>query len=151
MRLKRAALAAGLAGLLLPAFALAQTDLRGTIRGALLNDPRTASMDPSQIESMVDILAAAAERKGVTAQDITWRPQPETTSTFVAPESCGDGVLCAMSDAFGITGSDHTIAIWLGASSMLLILLIALMLEHHRAELRRKAGAAPVPGPGVAQ
>lgn len=136
MRFLRASLASLLFILaVFPYTALAQTELRDTIRGALLSDPRTFDMPPQQVEAMVDMLLRAAEERGITPEDITWRPQQE--SSFMQTSECGEGFICGMTDAFGITGDDYTILIMLGASALMLIFLIAAVLEYrhvHREE-----------------
>ncbi len=138
------------ASILMPAFALAQSDLSDTIRGALLSDPRTASFTPDQLDAMTEILAGAARERGLTVADITWRPQAEFASSQgaqVPPAMQCDSMpafFCAMTDAFGLTGPDYIIAIWLGASSLLLMFIFAMVIERHRAHL--KAHATPVQG-----
>lgn len=54
---------------LLPAFTSAQTDesLRAAIRADLMSDPRSAEMSPTEIDAMVEALAAQAEEEGVAA------------------------------------------------------------------------------------
>lgn len=141
MNAKRVAAASLIASLLVPALAFAETSLRETIRGALLSDPRTQGMQPEQVEAMVDLLSMAAQAKGITADDIAWRP---TSDTFKEEESaCGTGFFCKVTDAFGFTGSDHTIAIWLGACSLLLVFLIGFALEEHHRKGKRARVTPP--------
>lgn len=128
----------------IPLFAAAQeSELRATVRAALLSDPRTSTMSQSQIDAMVNILAQEAESQGVTAEDIRWRPTPET---FTQPEetgtaSCGNvpGFLCRLNQAFGFSGSDTRIPILLGVGSALLIFVIGALLELHHLHHKRAA------------
>lgn len=117
-------------------------DVRAAIRSELANDPRTSGFSEAQIDAMVDILLAEAQKDGLTASDITWQPaEAETFDTQDASSSGGVatscdayGILCAFSDAFGFVGvGPHTITPFiLGASSMALIWIIAEMLHRHR-------------------
>lgn len=135
----------------LPLFVQAQSaDLQTTIRQALLSDPRTASLSAVQIDAMVQILVEEAERRGISSQDINWRPQQY--DTFAEGDgvasSCGNipSFLCSLNQAFGFDGSDPTIAIGLGITSALLIVIIGLMLEMKRraaASLARSAAPPP--------
>ena len=120
-----------------PVLAHAQTnDLQTTIRAALLTDPRTASLSAPQIDAMVQVLVQEAEKRGVSAHDINWRPQNQNTfvAYAAAVETCGSipSILCAFNSAFGLDGSDPTIPIGLGITSAIMILIIALMQEMKR-------------------
>jgi len=122
-----------------------ETDLRTSIRAALLSDPRTEKLSAAEMDAMVEILSAEAEKQGITSSDIQWRPQAESTFTNTAADesvSCGNipGFLCALNTAFGFNGSDPTIAIGLGITSAILIVIIGLMLE-----MKRRAARAVVP------
>lgn len=110
-------------------------ELRATIRGAIMSDPRTAGLSETQINTLVDLLAQEAQKQGVTAQDIQWRP--EGTERFVTGEStpptqCTGGFLCLMSEAFGFIGPDTTIPFTLGAASMGLVWILAEMIHRRR-------------------
>lgn len=125
-----------------------EVDFRATIRQALLSDPRTAGMDEAEITAMVELLTAEAAEKGVTAEDVVWRPQSEATLA-VADGSCSlsPRFLCSLNQAFGFDGSALLIPILLGATSMLLIVFFGYELERHymRAHARKGAGAGSVP------
>lgn len=118
--------------------ALAQNDaMRAAVRSALLNDPRAADLPQTQLEEMVNTLAVAVEKQGITPRDIEWKPEPVSsfTPTSIAdlPASCDGGtILCALSKAFGFYGSDMSIPIWIGISSSILVLVLWLMIEAHR-------------------
>lgn len=114
-----------------------QSDLRATIRAELLSDPRTSSLSEAQIDVLVELLAAEAEKQGITSQDIQWRPQ--STERFVATGSaapqapeCAGGFLCTMTEAFGFVGADTTIPFTLGAASMGLVWILAEMIHRRR-------------------
>lgn len=109
-------------------------DLRSTIRAELLSDPRTAGLLEADLEAMVEALANEAQKQGLTAHDITWRPASGQTSAAAA-SSCGNipTPLCTLNQAFGFSGADPTLPVWLGIAVALLILLIGIMLElRHR-------------------
>ncbi len=126
-----------------PFLAHAQSsDLQTTIRAALLSDPRTSGLTATQIDAMVSVLTQEAQKRGLSSHDIQWRPQAQQTFSDVSGEgsqSCGNtpSFLCALNTAFGFNGSDPTIALGLGATSAILLLIIGLMLET-----KRRAGQA---------
>src|SRR5882724_6584307 len=51
-------------------------DLRATVQALLLSDPRAAQLPQKEFDEMVNALVLAAEKKGLSARDISWRPQP---------------------------------------------------------------------------
>lgn len=113
------------------------SDLRSTIRGALLSDPRTASLSSEQLDTMVDILAQEAVAQGMTSKDIQWRP--ERTDRFVASESvepaaspCGGSYLCTMTEAWGFFDPSMIIPFALGASAMGLVWSIAEIIHRRK-------------------
>ena len=125
-----------------PFAALAQSDdLRTTIRGMLLSDPRSDGLSGPEISAVVEILAQEATTRGITSQDIQWRPQDSTqvfgANEAVAPFSCGGSLLCIMTEAFGFIGVDTTIPFTLGAASMGLVWILAEMLHRHRHPVQR--------------
>ncbi len=135
--------------------ASSQSDLSATIRAELLSDPRTSDLPQAPLDSMVNLLTQSAQKQGVTAHDITWRPV-SPVSTFAPEASAGENdcgslpsYLCALNTAFGLSGSDPWLAIALGIASGLVILVVGLMLqEHHRkiaASAVSQAAAAPPP------
>lgn len=127
----------------------ADAGLQTAIRQALLTDPRTAALSAAQIDAMVLILAGEAQKRGLSARDIEWHPQTYGASAEgdASAQSCGSipGFLCALNTAFGFEGSDPTIAMGLGITSALLILIIGLMLEMKRRAAASLARAAAPP------
>ncbi len=131
-----AALLVAVLALLLPHAVRAQaasSDLQATIRAELLSDPRTASLSQAQLDAMVSLLAQEAQKKGITASDITWRPQPSVApGPAVPPESCAGNFTCVMDEAFGFIGPDATIPFFLGMASMGLIWILAEMMHRRK-------------------
>ena len=66
------------ASLIMPFFIHAQTALPSaldaTIRAAIMQDPRSASLTLAQINAMVTALSTKAQTQGLTAQKIAYRP-----------------------------------------------------------------------------
>ena len=111
--------------------------LRATVRGMLLSDPRTSGLTAAQIDTMVTIMTQEAEKQGITVQDLQWRPK--SAERFVPGEQgalgsveCVGGFLCTMTEAFGFVGVDQTIPFTLGAASMGLVWILAEMLHRRR-------------------
>ena len=82
--------------------ASSDSELRETVRAAILADPRSAQMSEADVDSMVAALAGEAEAQGVTSEDIAWRPQDtpgEPASPFLihavlsAPEPLAGEIL----------------------------------------------------------
>lgn len=122
--------------------AAAQTgddDLRSTIRAAILSDSRSQGMSPAEIDAMVEALTRQAQSVGMTAQDIVWRP---TEAAPVQQQEACTGFLCNLNKAFGFDGSDYTIPIWLAASALMLIFLIAGVLEYRHAHRKKMLAQA---------
>lgn len=124
-------------------------ELRATIRGAILSDPRTSSLSETQIDTVVNVLTQEAEKQGMTSQDIQWRPQ--STERFFAAEGgaptaaeCAGGFLCTMTEALGFVGADTTIPFTLGAASMGLVWILAEMIHRRRHPMA--APSTPVSG-----
>jgi hypothetical protein len=125
---------------LLPAVARAQatppSDLRAIIRAELLSDPRTSSLTQQQLDAMVSLLSQEAQKRGLTAQDLTWHPQTfQGTGASQAaqqPQDCGSSWTCAAAAAWGFTGPDTIIPFSLGAASMALLWVIAEMLHRRK-------------------
>lgn len=121
--------------LLLPLVSHAQTsDLQATIRAELLSDPRTSSMTSAQLDAMVNVLSQQAQKQGITATDITWRPQPpvpEGTQT-ASKASCDGNFTCIFDEAFGFVGPDSGIAFLLGMASMGLVWILAEMIHRRK-------------------
>ena len=112
-------------------------NLSDTIRAEIMNDPRTAAFSQGQIDEMVGILTQAAEAEGITAADITWRPQdPASFSAQMRQAfSVCEGtptLLCSFDVAFGFLGPDSNIPFILGAASMGLVWILAEMIHRRR-------------------
>lgn len=161
-RSNRIATLALTAGIMLAAFffsaetAFAQEGdpaLRETIRSAILSDPRSASMTPTEVDAMVAALTRQAESVGMTAEDIVWRPVEEQSGSAQgnAQGTPCEGFLCSLNNAFGFDGSDYTIPVMLGASALMLIFIIAAILEYrhiHRKKLANPSEARQPPPAG---
>lgn len=134
--------------LIFPFLAHAQTgDLSATIRGQLMSDPRTATLSSAQIDAMVQLLAQEAQKRGLTASDITWKPQTfagAPTAPAAQDSACTSALTCAFTEAFGFVGPDTAIPFILGATSMALIWILAEMMH------RRKYSHVPAPQAGPA-
>jgi hypothetical protein len=122
---------------IVPLIASAQTtpDLSATIRAELLSDPRTSSLSAAQLDAMVSLLTQQAQAQGITAEDITWRPQTFSNADVApvaAPESCAGNFTCVMDEAFGFIGPDILIPFALGAASMGLIWILAEMIHRKK-------------------
>lgn len=116
-------------------------DLHAAIVALLLADPRAAGLPQKEFDGMVNALVAAAQKKGLTVQEISWRPQPVSNLSQNAAveevEACSKtSILCMIDEAFGFTGPDMTIPVWIGICSAILVLIIGGMWEiHHRKHL----------------
>jgi len=132
--------ALGALALMLPLFvAHAQapdSDLRATIQAQLMSDPRTSSLSEAQLDAMVSVLAQEAQKRGITAGDLTYRPQHAFGATIAETvEDICQGIpsiSCAFDVALGFLGPNTFIAYTLGAASMALVWLLAEMLHHRR-------------------
>jgi hypothetical protein len=100
-----------------------------------------------QIDAMISALTQSAVQKGVTPQDITWRPSSETPvarNNFCAPYP---EYLCVISASFGFFGPDYIIPIWLLVVSLLFLIVNALHAHHVR--VHRAASAMGTPAPAA--
>lgn len=132
---------------LVPTHGYAQQDLRSTVELAIRSDSRAAGLTDAQISALVDGLVREATSKGVTAEDIIWRP------TGADAEQAGfaqNGFLGSLNNALGFDGSDYTIPLWLGACSLMLIFLIAGILEIHHLHVKKLRAKAASSGDSVA-
>lgn len=117
--------------------------LRDTIRGAILMDPRSHSMTPEELESLVAALTREAEADGLTSDDVLWRPTGEAVGSAQVPPC--DNFLCQLNRAFGFDGSDYTIPIWLAACSLALIFIFAAHRKMARLHARASQAASVMP------
>lgn len=129
---------------------LAQEDpLSAAIRAAITADAENENLSEEEIDAIVEALARQAELDGVTADDITWRPQ-ETTFTPTEGEeqnTCGSmpSMVCALNKAFGFSGDNILIPALLFGLSVLLILAIAMAIHSHK----HHAAIAKTPPPTI--
>lgn len=127
-------------------------ELSATIRAQLLSDPRTSTLSEAQLNAMVDLLSQEAQKQGLTAKDVVWRPNPPaigdgtTSATPSSLFSCDGSFTCLVDEAFGFVGPDTSIPFLLGMSSMGLIWILAEMLHRHRYPHIVVPPAAPVSG-----
>lgn len=114
-------------------FAQATQDLSSTIRAELLSDPRTSSLSQQQLDALVQVLSQEAQRQGVTAEQILWRPQQAEAQqgNVVSELAACDSIACIADQAFGFIGPDTFIAFLLGISAMGLIWILAEMIHRH--------------------
>jgi len=125
----------------MPFFVSAQTapdNLRATIRAQIMSDPRTTGLSEVQIDAMVNILARAAQQRGVTANDLfgsrsnNRRPRSRRLPIIAARHRA----FCARSiSPLGLAGTDPTIPFTLGAASMALVWIVASKLHDHRMKM----------------
>jgi hypothetical protein len=120
-----------LLGFLVPVAASAQTQsqdqLRATIKAEITADPRSQTMTQAQINALVDSLTTQAEKQGLTATQLTYKPgMPETSGTTLT--SCSD-ISCSLAYAFGLDGSIPIIPIALFVIAALFILIYGIMRE----------------------
>jgi hypothetical protein len=114
----------------LPAYAqtTAEDQLRATIKTEIMADPRSQTMTPAQINSLVDALTIQAQEQGLTSSQLTYRPgtQNPTGSSTLTP--CSD-ISCSIGRAFGLDGSLPLIPIALFVVAALFILIYGIMRE----------------------
>lgn len=128
----------------------AEEQLSATIRAAILSDARSQSMTPEEVDTMTAALTRQAQSVGMTAEDIIWRPTIAGSTGAEPMQPVCDDFLCNLNNAFGFDGSNYTIPIWLGISSLLLIFLIATVLEYrhlHHKKMMAQSGQAQMPPP----
>ncbi len=95
-------------------------DLGMQIRGALLQDPRAQSLPPDQLNAVVSALTIQAQKQGLTAGEIAYRPG----SAYQAPT---DGY---------VAPSDYSAYIWIAAAVIVLMIILILMRVHkHRVQV----------------
>lgn len=125
-----------------------QTQMTEAIRSAIAADPRSGSLTPAELNSMVAALTASAQAQGLRARDIVV-PRSDTTVSGVSSASdqtsvCSQGTpsfLCSLETAFGFDGS-NLLPLWLGGTAALLILIIGTLLEIRHLAHRKEMEAA---------
>jgi hypothetical protein len=136
-------------------YAQSDTELRDTIRRALLADPRSAAFSEADRELMVDILTMQAQDQGVTTEDLNYRPGStfgEGAENAVEYSWCGNmpSTLCAMTQALGFGDGDNTIPVALWGSGMVLLFVLGTMIEIRHIKHKRAAHMPP-PAPTVGE
>ena len=112
-------------------------DLVATIRQEIMKDPRTAQMSPAQIDQMVHVLTVTAQKEGITAHDMTWRPPVVAAPKLSFAEQLTHSpcsvipFACAINMAFGFDDSYPQIPLTLALSAMALIAITGLIHHHH--------------------
>lgn len=123
-----------------------QDEMHATIMAALLSDPRTSTVSPSDLQALVNILAEQATAQGLNAQDVKW--QVAAAAATFGDEGTGQSgtctgifpALCPFSDAFGFTGGDIAIPLILFGSTGLLLFILYEVIKHHRKKLDGEKG-----------
>ncbi|MCI0557822.1 MAG: hypothetical protein MN733_04955 [Nitrososphaera sp.] len=125
-------------------------DLRMAVHDAIIADPRSDYLSSAQITAIVDVLTQKAAAQGMTAHDLSWRPllaraMAPADRVAASQADCGSvpPVFCSFNKAFGFSGSDPTLLIWVGVALTILLALIAGILEirHYR---RTRLEGSPV-------
>ena len=146
--------------LLLPVLIHAQTTsssaLDATIRAAIMQDPRSASLSAAQINAMVSALSAQAQTKGLTAQNIAYRPGTPgisvpgaTTNTPTVSDPCSLSSSCAVGKFLG-SGIGRNVtyaAFWI--LSLLLIAIVWHMRKNPHLMKIQKVHDTPAIGGGI--
>ena len=83
------------------------TELQNAIRQQLLTDPRTARLNPNQLNSLVQTLSNQASKQGITPAQITWTPGVVRSRLIATPQTptttcSGNDPFCNMSLQNGI-------------------------------------------------
>jgi hypothetical protein len=129
--------------------------LQATIRAEILKDPRSSSLTSAQIDALVAALSSQAQKQGVTAQAIAYRPGafvPPTNSNSAfgyEPGTCTDisSPLCALGQALGFDNPDKEVPIGLWITSVLLIAVIWLMRRNPHLNASAPVQKPPSSGP----
>jgi len=118
-----------------PTFSFAQeSSLSGTIRAALLADPRSQGLSAEQLNGLVESLTTEAENEGITAKDIVWRPEaPEPEVAQETTQTCGNlpTFLCMLNESLGFSSGNLAIPILLFLASAALLFVLGLMVKMH--------------------
>lgn len=122
--------------------AFAQSDdMAAAIRAQLAADPNSANLTEAQFEALVAELAQAARNEGITADDIFWSAEGTSFGANSAPQSDAcvgiPTFLCMLNESFGFAGGS-VLPLLFFLSSAALLLVLWLMIKHHRS-------AAPMP------
>lgn len=129
------ALALALVPLAASAQTAAQDSLRATIRAAISADPRSQGMTQAQLDSLVNALSYKADRVGLTAEKITWRPYTSESIAAAPPQavpSCWGfpDTFCALNSAIGFGTGDPWAPLVFFAAAAAFFVIVALMRRH---------------------
>lgn len=112
--------------------------LRATIMAQIIQDPRSASIPPEQLQLLVDALSQEATEQEIAVEDILWQPAivfgaAASEAPISSAPACESPVsfACVVAEAFGFVGDNPTVPLYLLVASGLLILLITRMRRHH--------------------
>jgi hypothetical protein len=118
--------------LLIHAQTTSQSALDATIRAAIMQDPRSASLTSTQIDAMVTALSAKAQTQGLTAQNIAYRPGTAgivvpagvTANTPMVSDPCALSPACAVGNFLGsgLANNATYVALWI--LSLLLMFIV---------------------------
>lgn len=119
-------------------------DVSAVIRSSLLQDPRTANLSQPELDAMVAILVAESEQKGLTAEQIQWRPGSDVSNSaselYVEDDTCASWPpLCTFNAAFGFDDPNSLVPAIFGVTSIGMVWILAEVL-HVRS--RRQKGNA---------
>ena len=136
--------------------ATSQSALDATIRAAIMQDPRSASLTAAQINAMVAALSAKAQTQGLTAQDIAYHPGTPgivvpgvTTVTPTATDPCSLSSACATGNFIGsgLARNATYAAFWI--LSLLLIIVVLQMRKNPHLSGAHDAPEPPAIGGGI--
>ena len=130
--------------------------IRATIRAAIMQDPRSANLTPAQISAMVTALSAQAQTKGLTAQDIAYRPGtpgiavPGTVSnTPMATDPCSLSSSCSAGNFLGSGLANNATYAGFWILSLLLIIIVLQMRKNPHLSGAFDKPEAPAIGGGI--
>ena len=129
-----------------------QTELRATIREAILADPRAGELSGEELKRTVELLASEADAEGVTAEDIVWRPEERMFNEGGASENtCGriPVVLCILNEALGFSGGNVLMPLLLLLCSLALMFVLSAMIRMHHRDREEAAALSALPPPPV--
>jgi len=119
------------APLFINAQATSQSALDATIRAAIMQDPRSASLTSVQIDEMVTALSAKAQTQGLTAQSIAYRlgtpgiVVPGTMSaTPTATDPCSLSTWCTVGNYLGSGLARNAVYAAFWVLSLILIIVV---------------------------
>ncbi|HVM73613.1 MAG TPA: hypothetical protein VMU13_01905 [Candidatus Paceibacterota bacterium] len=139
-----------------PSLAVAQSNnsslssaLSATIRAAIMQDPRSATLSATQIDSMVAALSAKAQTQGLTVQDIAYQPGtrgitvPNTGVGAPTVDTCAGSSWCEIGAYLGsgVVRNPFYAAFWVLSLMLMVIILHMRKNPHQVIPQNTKAGA----------